>query len=104
MDLAHFRILIHEFLNKDPDIVPEEDPLVVLYSKSDIFMAKNGNYTKHTRHIPRIMYLVRNGKQCKMDKIDWCEGDLILADIATKNVGEPDLTPRMKYIMARLDN
>ena len=29
MDLAHFRILIHEFLNKDPDIVPEEDPLSV---------------------------------------------------------------------------
>ena len=23
MALAHFRILIHEFLNKDPDIVPE---------------------------------------------------------------------------------
>ena len=24
MDLAHFRMLIHEFLNKYPDIVPEE--------------------------------------------------------------------------------
>ena len=23
MDLAHFRMLIHELLNKDPDIVPE---------------------------------------------------------------------------------
>ena len=27
-----------------------------------------------------------------------------MADIATKNVGEPDLTPRMKYIMVILDN
>ena len=39
-----------------------------------------------------------------MHKIDWCEGGLKLADIATKNVGEPDLTPRIKYIMVRLDN
>ena len=39
-----------------------------------------------------------------MHKIDWCEVDLQLADIATRNVGENDLTPRMKYIMVRLDN
>ena len=39
-----------------------------------------------------------------MHNIDWCEGGLQLADIATKNVGEPDLTPRMKDIMVRLEN
>ena len=39
-----------------------------------------------------------------MHKFDWCEGGLQLADIDNKNVGEPDLTPRMKYIMMRLDN
>ena len=39
-----------------------------------------------------------------MHKIDWCELGLQLADIATNNVGEPDLTPRIKYIMVRLDN
>ena len=39
-----------------------------------------------------------------MHKIDWCEGNLKLADIDTKNVGDNDLTPRMKYIMVRLDN
>ena len=33
MALAHFKMLIHELLNKDPDIVPEESPLNVLYSK-----------------------------------------------------------------------
>ena len=39
-----------------------------------------------------------------MQKIDWCEGGLKLADIGTKNVSETDLTPRMKYIMVRLEN
>ena len=33
MDLAHFRMLIHELLNKDPEIVPEEASLIVLDSK-----------------------------------------------------------------------
>ena len=65
-------------------------------------MAKNGKDTKHTRHIARILDLVRNGEKYKMHKIDWFEGGLQLADIGTKNVSEPDLTPRMKYIMARL--
>ena len=55
MDLAHFRMLIHEFLNKDPDIVPGEVPLIVLDSKSAICMAKNVKDTNHTRHIARIM-------------------------------------------------
>ena len=39
-----------------------------------------------------------------MHKIDSCEGGLQLADIGTNNVSEPDLTPRMKYIMVRLEN
>ena len=67
-------------------------------------MAKNGKNTKHTRHIARRMHLARNGEKCKMHKIDWCGGCLQLADIGTKNVSEPDLTPRMKYIMVRIEN
>ena len=39
-----------------------------------------------------------------MHKIDWCEGDLQLSDIATKNVGENELNPVMKYIMVKIDN
>ena len=39
-----------------------------------------------------------------MHKIFWCEGGLQLADIATKNVGENDLNPRIEYIIVRLDN
>ena len=59
-------------------------------------MAQNGKDTKHNRHIARSMHFVRNGENCKMGKIDWCEGGLLLSDIGTKNVSEPDLTPRMK--------
>ena len=69
---------------------------MVLESKSAICMAKNGKDTKHTRHIARRMHFVRNVEKCNMHKIYWCEGGLQLADIATKSVGEPDLTPRMK--------
>ena len=42
MDLAHFRMLIHELLSKDPAIFLEEAPLIVLDSKSDTCMSKNG--------------------------------------------------------------
>ena len=48
MALAHFRMLIHELFNKDPDTIPEEAPMIVLYSKSAMFMANNGKDTKHT--------------------------------------------------------
>ena len=67
-------------------------------------MAKNGKDTKHTRNTARRMYFVRNGEKCKMHKTDWCEGGLQLADICTNNISEPDLTPRMKYIIVRLEN
>ena len=82
--------MIHELLNNDPDIVPEEDTLIFLNSKYYMCMAKNGKDTKHTRHIARRINFVRNGEKCKMHKIDWCEGGLQLADIGTKNVSEPD--------------
>ena len=97
-------MLVHELLNEDPYMVPKEASLIVLDSKYAMYMAKNGRDTKHTRHIARRMYLVRNGQKCKMHKIEWCGGGLQLADIGTKNVSEPDLTPRMKYIMVRIEN
>ena len=61
MNLANFSMLTHECFNKDPDIVLEEAPLVILYSKSFVFMANTGKDTKHTRHIARIMHFVSNG-------------------------------------------
>ena len=39
-----------------------------------------------------------------MQKIDWCEVGLHLADIGTKNLSEPVLTPRMKYIMVIIED
>ena len=102
MDLAHFRMLIHELLNKNPDIVPEEDPLIVLDSKSYMCIANNGEDTKHTIHIARRTNFVRNGEKFNMHKIDWCEVGMQLADIGTKNISKPDLTPKMTYIMVRL--
>ena len=97
-------MLVHEIFNEDTDMVPKEAPLIVLDSKSAMCMANNGKDTKHTTHIARRMHLVRNGEKCKMHKIDWCEGGMKLADIGTKNVSEPDLTPSMEYIMVRLEN
>ena len=42
MDLAHFRMLVHELLNEDQDMVPREAPLIVLDSKSAQCMANIG--------------------------------------------------------------
>ena len=85
-------------------MVPNEAPLIVLESKYAICMSKNDKNNKHTKHIARIMHFVSNGEKCKMHKINWCEGGLKLADIGTKNLSEPELTPRIKYIMIRLEN
>ena len=104
MALAHFRVLINKLFNKDPYIFLEEDPMIVLDIKSDMCMDNTGNDTKHTRHIARRISFVRNVEKYKIHKIYWCEGGMQLADTDTKNVGEHDLTPRMKYIMLRLDN
>ena len=57
MALAHFRMLIHELLNKDPEIVPLEAPKIVFDGKSAICMANNGSKdAKHTRNIARRMH------------------------------------------------
>ena len=52
----------------------------------------------------RRLNFVRNGENCKIHKIDWCQGGLQLADIATNNVDENDLNTKMGYIMLRIDN
>ena len=103
MALAYFRMLIHEVLNKDTDIVPEEAPLIFLDSKFAMCMAKNDKDNKHTKNIARRMHFVGNGEKFKMHKIYWCEGGLQFADIGIKNVSEPDQTPAIKYIMVRLE-
>ena len=103
MDLAHFRMLINEWLDKVLDIFPEVAPLNILDIKSDVCMYKNVKDTKHTTHISKRFHFVGNGEKCKIHRIKWCELGLHLAEIASKNVGETDLNPRMKYIMVRLE-
>ena len=48
-------------------------------------MANNGKETKHTRHISGRMKCVRNGEECNLQKILWCEVGLKLEDIGAKN-------------------
>ena len=60
MALEHLRMSIHGFLNKDPDIFPEEAPIIILDSNSAVCMANNCRDTNHTRHIYRIVNFVRN--------------------------------------------
>ena len=73
MDLKHFRMLIHEFLNNDPDNVPEEGTLTILDIKSTVCIAKNGKDTNNTSHMTIRVRLMRNSKKYKIHRIEWCE-------------------------------
>ena len=55
-------MLIHELLNKDPDIFPEEYSLLILDRNSAVCMDNNGKDANHTRHIARRVNFVRNGE------------------------------------------
>ena len=74
----------HLLQNKDTYVVPQKQPLIIVDCKSDMYISNNGKDTKHTRHIGRRLTFVRHCEKYKQDKIDWCEGGLELADIATK--------------------
>ena len=104
MSLAHLMIPNNEFLNKDPDAVPEQATIIILDKKSVICKDKNGKYTKQTRKISRIIHLLINGEDCNFQNKVWCEGGLQLADIGTKNIREEKLNPKLEYPMVILDN
>ena len=57
-----FQDVNSRILNKNPDIVPEESPLIILDSKSAICMAKNGEDTNQIRQIDIRVQSVRNGE------------------------------------------
>ena len=88
MALTHFGIIMNELLNKDPDLVTEQEPLIILDSKKDFCMDKNGKYIKPTRNISRRFHFVRNGKEYNLHKPVWCEVGLKLAEIGTNNIRE----------------
>ena len=56
ISLEHFRMLIHELLKKDPDIVSDKAPLIIFDRKYDVWVAENGRDNKHTRHIKRVHF------------------------------------------------
>ena len=60
MALEHFRMLNNELMKKDPDVVPEQAPLIIVNGNSDVCMTNNGKGTKHTSHISRRMNFVLN--------------------------------------------
>ena len=64
MSLAHVMMLSYELLNKDSDLVQEQAPFIILDCKPDIYIAKNGKESKHTRHISKTTNFVRNGEDC----------------------------------------
>ena len=68
-NLEHFRMLVCELLNKDPDIVPDTSPLIMFDIRSALCMAINGNDSKYTRQIDRRVYFLRNCENCKMHQI-----------------------------------
>ena len=104
MDLEHFRMLNNELMNKYPDVIPEQAPLIMLDRKSAVSTANNGKDTKHTIHISRIISFVVNGEECNLHKTLWCEGGLQFSDIVTKNVREDELNPGLIYALVRIYN
>ena len=54
---------MNSLLNKDPDIFPEEDPLIVLDKNYAMCMDNNGKDNKHTRHTEKRMHFLRNGEK-----------------------------------------
>ena len=104
MGLSTPRILNNELLNKCQDVVPEQEPLIIFDGKSAVYMDKNGKYTKHIRHIYRIMHFLINGDYWNMNKTVWCDVGLKLKNIGIKNVRENELNPLLEYYMVRINN
>ena len=63
MELSHFSMLRSELMNKDPDVVPEQTPLIISNSKSAVCKDNNRKDTKQTRHISRVMHFGGNGEK-----------------------------------------
>ena len=63
IDLAHFKMINNELMNKDPDVVTDKAPLIILDRKSAMCMDRNGKDDKHIRQNPRRINLVKNGKE-----------------------------------------
>ena len=97
-------MLNNSFMYKDPHMVPEQAPLIILDSKSAVFMYKNGKDTKHTRHISMRMHLLRNSKKWNIHKTLWCEVVMNLKYIGTNTVTEDEFNSILGFTMVIIDN
>ena len=66
-------------------------------------MDNDGKDTKHTRHIYKIIYFVRNVEEWNLYKTVWCEVGLNLAYIGNKNVREDEFYHILGYSMVILE-
>ena len=73
-------------MNKDSDEIPEKAPLIILYSRSAMFMDITVKDTKCTRQISKIMHFVKNGKDWNLYNAVRCEVGMQLEYIVTNNV------------------
>ena len=104
MTLSHFRVLYNDLTKKDPDVFPDQAPLIIFDNKSDLCMAKDGKDTKHNRHIAIITQLIRNGEYLNLHNTVWYGGGLKLTYIGTNNVREDQLNTRLGYNMVIIYN
>ena len=89
-------------MNKDPDVVPEQTPLIISNSKSAVCKDNNRKDTKQTRHISRVMHFGGNGEKWNLHKTIWCEGSILWSDIGNNNVREDELDPGLLYTTVTL--
>ena len=103
MSISHFSMLSNEFLIKDPYVVLEQAPLMILEGKLALCMANKGNDIKHTIIIDIRMHFVRNVEECNFHNTVWCWGGLKFAEIGTENVSKYELNTILVYAIVRLD-
>ena len=85
-------------------MVSEQALIIIFYGREAVCMENNGKDIKHTRHVSKIMQLVRNSQELNLHKTVWCEVGLQLADIGTNNVREDELNPILRYAMLILEH
>ena len=90
-------MLYNELRLCDPDDNHFPVP-IILDSQSAQAMGRSFRDTKHTRHVARRYHFVRQGQHSGAHSLHWCNADLQLADVGTKNLDGAQLRPRLSYL------
>ena len=90
-------MLYNEMRLRDPDdnhlVVP-----IIMDSQSAQAMGHSFRDTKHTRHVARRYHYVHQGEKTGAHSLNWCNADLQLVDIGTKNLDGAQIRPRLSYL------